>query len=185
MPCWVWLGRCPTLGCTWPDERDPRDRQPDPPDANVATQAIRRRPTLLRRVLHWLLAELLSAAFAIGIFAAIVTLVVPVIPPTPPEVRALTQDCRDLRRKIEVFHQEFGRWPTHLDELHLVLGGNDAEPERFLDPWGTPYDYRPGPGGGLIVSFGSDRAPGSIRWESDYYFDSRLDCCSRRPHFWT
>lgn len=109
------------------------------------------------------------AVACVGVYAVLMQLVT-VIPP-------LTCDFYRLSRGISSFEAAHGRYPTDLRELieppeadSSGWTGPYLEDPSLLDPWGNEIDYRVGPNGWELVSYGSDGEPGGHGKAGDHHF---------------
>lgn len=79
---------------------------------------------------------------------------------------------RSLSSNLDLLRMDLGRYPNADEGLQALVEAPAGE-ERWrgpylksssslIDPWGHPYVYRPGAGGGLgeVVSYGSDGLEG-------------------------
>ena len=76
----------------------------------------------------------------------------------------------DIEKSLEIFKLDVGRFPTAEEGLNALVtkpdsaaGWNGPYLKGGLpnDPWGKPYQYKPGANGSVdILSLGADGAPG-------------------------
>lgn len=76
----------------------------------------------------------------------------------------------DIEKSLEIFKLDVGRFPTAEEGLNALVtkpdsaaGWNGPYLKGGLpnDPWGKPYQYKPGAAGELeIMSLGADGSPG-------------------------
>ena len=99
------------------------------------------------------------------------------------KVKKVQADFDAIKKAIELYKLDNGKYPQRLDDLWQAPGGlknwkgpylNDAPPAP-QDPWGTAYKYDPptGSGGFTITSYGADGAPGPGSGIEDQDLDSK------------
>lgn len=76
----------------------------------------------------------------------------------------------DIEKSLEIFKLDVGRFPTAEEGLNALVNKPDSAAGwngPYLkgglpnDPWGKPYQYKPGANGAVeILSLGADGAPG-------------------------
>jgi general secretion pathway protein G len=83
-------------------------------------------------------------------------------------------EIRMLEKEIIIFEMEEGCYPGGCVEPEMLESMQEIGRDNFLDPWGTPYQYRnlaqgPLKGNGDPKECRKDRSDNPLNWDFDLY----------------
>jgi general secretion pathway protein G len=99
------------------------------------------------------------------------------------KVKKVMADFDSMKKAIQLFKLDMGKYPQRLDDLWTPPGGAknwkgpylENTPPAPSDPWGNPYTYTPPLGSAgkyVITCYGEDGAPGGTAEAQDLTTDN-------------
>jgi general secretion pathway protein G len=83
------------------------------------------------------------------------------------KVKAAIQEMKIYSTALLDYYDTEKKYPSNEEGLKILLEKKYVTKTKFLDPWGTPYNYIEADGGFLISSYGSDKKEGGEGTKKD------------------